>query len=83
MDKTLLVKWLAGIVARGVSWILLAWLGYQATTADQTTILSACEAAGAVVVLIVTVYSSVKGRSRLLLTTPPPASEVPLAPAKP
>ena len=69
MNKTQLLKWLVPIVARGLAWILAAKFGMDAAAAklDAT---SAAEALGALVLVGVSVYTSVKGRKKLLATPP-------------
>lgn len=70
MDYTQVLKWVATAAARGVIWVLAAWLGYTATQGDQTTIASALEGAGALALIVVSAYTSYKGRKTLLETKP-------------
>jgi hypothetical protein len=70
MDKALVVKWLAGIVARGVAWILAAKFGMDAAT-SQADAQSVAEALAALALVAASVYSSIKGRRALLTTEPP------------
>ena len=70
MNKTQLLKWLVPIVARGLAWIFAVKLGMAAAEADTAAVASA-EALGALVLVGVSVYTSVKGRKKLLAAEPP------------
>ncbi len=70
MDKKQLILWLAAILGRGVAWILTAKLGMAAAEAG-TTAEGIGAALGALALAGVTIYTSVKGRQKLLATEPP------------
>jgi hypothetical protein len=69
MDKKQLILWLAGIVGRGIAWILTAKLGMAATEAGVTGV-GIAEALGALALFGISIYSSVKGRKALLAAEP-------------
>jgi hypothetical protein len=66
-----MVKWIAGLVARGVMWVLAAKMGYDVSQTEQVTVVTALEGLGALVLVVVSAYSSLKGRQILLTTEPP------------
>ena len=70
MDKKQLIAWLVPIVARGIAWILAAKMGMDAAQAKLDA-LTAAEAVGALLLVGVSVYTSVKGRKKLLVQAPP------------
>jgi len=67
MDNKQVITWIAAAAARGIAWVLAAKLGLDATqsTSLATTI---AEAAAALVIAGISIYTSVKGRKTL--TTP-------------
>lgn len=65
MDKKQLIRWFVPIVARGLAWFLAVKLGLEAAQADSEA-LAAAEALGALALVAVSVYTSVKGRKKLL-----------------
>ncbi|HUS91426.1 MAG TPA: hypothetical protein VM695_06220 [Phycisphaerae bacterium] len=70
MDRKKIIEWITAAVARGVAWVLAAKLGLDATEAEG----HGATIAGAVVGLVVvgiSIYSSIKGRKRLLEAQPP------------
>ena len=70
MDKQTLLKWIVAAIARGIAWLLAAKLGMEAAQAEDL----ASQAAGLLVALAVvglTVYTSTRGRKKLLATPPP------------
>ena len=70
MDMKQVIAWLIPVMARGIAWILAAKLGLDAVEGKAI----AGEVAnwiGAGVLLAVSIYTSVKGRKRLLNTPPP------------
>lgn len=71
MDKKQIIAWCVGILARGLAWVFAAKLGWDATTSAASA-QTAAEALGALVLVCVSVYSSVKGRKALLVAEPPP-----------
>ena len=70
MDKKQLILWLAGIVGRGIAWILTAKLGMEAVEAG-TAAEGIGAALGALAIAGISIYSSVKGRKTLLAKEPP------------
>jgi hypothetical protein len=70
MEKTTVIKWVAGAVARGITWFLAAKVGMRAAQCDDLG-LSIAEALAALVMAGVAIYTSVKGRDKLLKTPPP------------
>ena len=64
MDKKQLLKWLVPVVARGLAWVLAAKMGMDAAQAklDATT---AAEAVGALLLVGISIYTSLKGRKKL------------------
>ena len=69
MDKKQLIAWLVPIIVRGVAWILAARLGFEAAEAqDLATQIGS--ALGALALVGVSIYTSVKGRKKLLATEP-------------
>ena len=70
MDKQTVLKWVIAAVARGIAWLLAAKLGMEAAQAEDL----ASQSAGMLVALAVigiTVYTSTRGRKKLLTATPP------------
>jgi len=70
MDSKQVITWLVPILARGIAWVLAAKLGYEATQA-QSVALQAAEALGALALVGASVWTSVRGRQKLLATEPP------------
>lgn len=70
MDKKQLMAWLIPIVARGIAWILAAKFGMDAIESGVTAT-GIAEAAGMLALAGVSIYTSVKGRKKLLATEPP------------
>ena len=70
MDKATVIKWVAGIVARGLAWILAAKFGPDAAT-SQADAQSVAEALAALALVGLSVWTSVRGRQKLLVTEPP------------
>ena len=64
MDKKQLIKWLIPVLARGLAWILAARLGLEATDA-QSHATAAAEAIGALALVGASIYTSIRGRSKL------------------
>jgi len=70
MDKKQVIAWLVPIVVRGVAWILAAKLGFTAAESqDMATQIGS--ALGALALVGVSIYTSVKGRKKLLAAEPP------------
>lgn len=75
MDWKQVFAFAAPAVVRGIAWVLAAYLGYEATQAQDL----ATQIGGALVALAlaaVSIYTSIKGR-QTLLATPPPKSPTP------
>lgn len=70
MDKKQLIKWVIPIIARGIAWIGASWLALEASESESLGITIA-EAIGAIVLVVASTYTSVKGRKTLLKTKPP------------
>ncbi len=70
MDKKQIVNWIAGAAARGIAWFLAGRLGIEAARSDELGAALA-EALAALAVAGLAVYTSVKGRRKLLDTAPP------------
>jgi len=70
MDHKQLIAWLVPVVARGVAWILAAKLGFEAAE-SQDLATQIGSAVGALALVAVSIYTSVKGRKKLLATPPP------------
>lgn len=64
MDNKQLIKWLIPVLARGLAWILAARLGLEAAEA-QSQAAAAAEALGALALVGVSIYTSLRGRARL------------------
>ena len=69
MDAKQVLRWLVPILARGLAWILAAKLGVEAAEADSLGVQSA-EAIAAVVLVAMSLWTSVKGRQKLLYADP-------------
>jgi len=69
MDKKQLMAWLVPIVAHGLAWIFAAWLGLEAAKASDLG-MQVANAIGALVLAVVSTYSSVAGRKKLLAQKP-------------
>ena len=70
MDIKQTVLWLVPIVARGAAWMLAAKLGVDATEAESLGG-GLAEALGALALVSVSIWTSLKGRKKLLLAEPP------------
>ena len=70
MDNKQVIQWITAAAARGIAWVLAGKLGLAAASADELG-LSIAGALAALVLAGISIYSSVKGRSKLLLTEPP------------
>ena len=68
-DNAQTIKWLVGIVARGIAWILVAKFGLDAAESGVTAT-GIAEGVAAVVIGVVSTYSSVKGRKTLKAEPP-------------
>jgi len=70
MDYKQVIAWLIPIIARGIAWILAAKLGFTAAE-SQDLATQAGGAIGALALVGVSIYTSIKGRKKLLATPPP------------
>jgi len=70
MDHKQLIAWLVPILARGVAWVLAAKLGFEAAE-SQDLATQIGSAIGALVLIGLSIYTSLKGRKKLLATVPP------------
>ena len=70
VDKKQLIKWIIASTARGLAFVLVSWLGMSAASSQETAGQIA-SGAGAVVVAIISIVTSVKGRKKILAETPP------------
>ncbi len=70
MDKAQVIKWIVPAVARGIAWFLAGKLGIEAAQANSWA-LAGAEALGALALISISIYTSVKGRKVLLATEPP------------
>ncbi len=70
MDHKQLIKWLVPVIARGIAWVLAAKLGLDAAQA-RTDAATAAEALGALLLVGLSIYTSIRGRQKLLAQRPP------------
>jgi len=70
MDKKKVVEWITAAVVRGIVWVLAAKAGLEAAEAEDLGT-QAGTALVALVVAGISIYSSVKGRKKLLAAEPP------------
>jgi len=70
MDHKRFIAWLVPIVIRGIAWVLAAKLGFAAVE-SQSLATQIGNALGALALVGVSIYTSVKGRKKLLATEPP------------
>ncbi|HUT60116.1 MAG TPA: hypothetical protein VNA25_19895 [Phycisphaerae bacterium] len=69
MDKATAIKWIVGIVVRGIAWVLAARLGFAA--AESASYAEGIgQALGALALVGVSMYTSVKGRKKLKAEVP-------------
>lgn len=70
MDAKTLIAWLIPVIVRGIAWFLAVKLGMDATTSqDHATQVG--QALGAIALVGVSIYTSLKGREKLLMKPPP------------
>ncbi len=69
MDAKQVIAWLVPILVRGIAWILAAKLGMEAAEAEDLAT-QAGMGLGALILVGISIYTSVKGRRKLLLTDP-------------
>jgi hypothetical protein len=70
VDNTRVIQWIAAAAARGIAWFLAGKLGIEAAQSNELGTALA-EALAALVVAGIAIYTSVKGRGKLLATPPP------------
>ena len=72
MDRKKVIQWATAAIARGIAWFLAGRLGLEAAQSDElgTAIAGAL---AALVVAGIAIYTSVKGRKKLLTAEPPTA----------
>lgn len=70
MDHKQVIAWLVPVIVRGIAWVLAAKLGMTATESNDLAV-QAGSAVGALALVGVSIYTSVKGRKKLLQTPPP------------
>jgi len=70
VDHKQLIKWLVPVIARGIAWVLAAKLGLDAAQA-RTDAATAAEALGALLLVGLSIYTSIRGRQKLLAQRPP------------
>ncbi len=67
MDNRQIIHWVAAAAARGIAWFLACKLGLEAARSDELG-MALAEALAAVAVSCIAIYTSVKGRRKLLET---------------
>ena len=70
MDKKKVIEWITAAVARGIAWLLVGTFGLEAAKSEEWGVQIAGALVGLVIVGI-SIYSSVKGRKKLLAAEPP------------
>jgi hypothetical protein len=70
MDKKKVIEWVVAAVARGIAWFLAGKLGIEAAQSNELGVTIA-GALTALVVAGISIYTSVKGRGKLLAAEPP------------
>jgi len=70
VDKNVMIQWGVAAIARGLAWVLAAKLGWDAAQAESTAA-QAAQAIGALVIVGLSIYTSLKGRQKVLMTPPP------------
>jgi len=70
MDYKIVIGWIVSIVIRGMAWMLTAKLGFDAAS-SQDLAGQIGNAAGAIIVAGVSIYTSYKSRQKLLMQPPP------------
>jgi hypothetical protein len=65
MNKKQLIKWIIPVIGRGIAWIAAAWLSVEAAESEKLGVTIA-EALGAIVLVVLSSYTSIKGRKKLL-----------------
>jgi len=64
MDNKTMTIWLTGIVARGIAWFMAVKMGMNSVEAESNASMLA-NAVGAVILVGISIYSSLKGRKTL------------------
>ena len=70
MDKAQTMKWIVAALTRGIAFALAGWLGMSASTSQSTGGMIA-NAIGGLVLAGISIYTSTKGRKKILATKPP------------
>ncbi len=70
MDRKKVIEWAVAAAARGIAWFLAGRLGLEAGRSDELGG-SIAAALAALVVAGISIYTSVKGRGKLLAAEPP------------
>ena len=70
MDNRQIIQWIAAAAARGFAWFLAGKLGIEAARSDELGTALA-EALAALAVSCIAIYTSIKGRRKLLETPSP------------
>lgn len=65
MSAKQVMAWVIPVIIRGIAWVLAAKLGFEASEAD-TLAGQAGPAIGALCLVGVSIYTSIKGRKKLL-----------------
>lgn len=69
MDAKQWIAWLMPVLVRGLAWILAAKLGIEAAEAEDLATQGAA-GLGALILVGVSIWTSLRGRKKLLLTDP-------------
>jgi len=70
VNKRQIIQWIAAAGARGIAWFLAGKLGLEAARSDELG-MALAEALAALAVSCIAIYTSVKGRRKLLETPTP------------
>ena len=70
MNNRQVIQWITAAAGRGIAWFLAVRLGLDAAQSGQLGT-SIAQAVAALVLAGISIYSSVKGRRRLLAASPP------------
>ena len=70
VDKKQTIKWATAAIARGIAWALAGWLGMESTLATETGT-QIGTGIGALVLAGISIWTSTKGRKKILDTPPP------------
>jgi len=73
IDRKQAIQWITAAVARGIAGALAGWLGLSAAKSEDLGT-TAAEALGALVMVIISIYTSYKGRKMLSSAPKAPSS---------